>query len=135
MAIKYSTTIIGDRLTTLNTDIGTSAKLRLYSGTRATNVNTAIGAQVMLCELICNASAFGSVGSGLLTAGAIANGTAAAGAPTTATWFRLYKSDGTTACIDGDVSTSGSDLNLTSTSITAGQTCSVTSFVITGAPV
>jgi hypothetical protein len=133
MALKYSTTIIADRLTTLNTDIGTSAKLRIYSGSRPASVNTALGAQVMLAELICNASAFGSVAAGALTAGAIANATAAASG--TAAFFRLFKSDGTTACVDGDVGTSGADLNLTSTSITAGQTVGVSSFVITGAPV
>ena len=133
MAIKYSTLIIGDRLTTLNTDIGTSAKLRIYNGTRPANVNTAISGQTLLVELICNASAFGAVGSGALTAGAISNGTAAATG--TATWFRLFKSDGTTAAVDGDVSTTGADLNLSSTSINSGQTVSVSSFVITGQPV
>jgi hypothetical protein len=133
MAIKYSTSIIANRLTSLNTDIGTSAKLRIYSGSRPTNVNTAIGAQVLLVELICNASAFGTVGTGALTAGAIANGTA--GATGTASFFRLFKSDGTTATIDGDVSTSGADLNLSSTSISSTQTVSVSSFVITGQPV
>ena len=135
MAIKYSAPIIANRLASLNTDIGINAKLRIYSGARPANVGTAIGAQVMLCELACNAAAFGSVAAGALTAGAIANGTAAAGAPTVATWFRVFKADGTTACVDGDVSTTGADLNLTSTSITTGQTVSVSSFVITGAPV
>lgn len=133
MAIKYSTTIIADRLTTLNTDIGTSAKLRIYNGSRPASVNTALSGQTLLSENICNASAFGSVAAGALTAGAIANGTAAATG--TASWFRLFKSDGTTACIDGDVGTSGSDLNLTSTSFTSGQTVTISSFVITGAPV
>jgi hypothetical protein len=49
----------------------------------------------------------------------------------TASWFRLLKSDGTTIVMDGDVGTSGSDLNLNSTAITAGGTVSVTSFAIT----
>lgn len=134
MAIKYSTSIITNRLASLNTDIGINAKLRIYSGTRPTSVNTAIAAQVLLAELICNASAFGTVGSGLLTAGAIAND-ASADATGTATWFRLFKADGTTACIDGDVAASGADLNLSSTSLNVGQVVGVSSFVITGAPV
>jgi hypothetical protein len=133
MALKYSATIIGDRLTTLNTDIGTSAKLRIYSGTRPANVAAAITG-TLLAELICNASAFGTVGSGALTAGAISNDVSADNTGT-ATHFRLFKSDGTTACVDGDVGTSGADLNLTSVSFTAGQTVGVSSFVITGAPV
>jgi hypothetical protein len=36
-----------------------------------------------------------------------------------------------TCCIDGNVGTSGSDLNLNSTSITSGQNVAVTSFTIT----
>lgn len=133
MAIKYSAAIIADRLTQLNTDIGTSAKLRIYSGTRPANVGTAIGAQTLLAELICNATAFGTVGSGALTAGAISSTTGAAAG--TASFFRLFKSDGTTACVDGDVAASGADLNLDNTSIASGQSVAVSSFVITGAPV
>lgn len=132
MALKYSTTIIGDRLTQLNTDIGTSAKLRIYSGTRPANVAAALTG-TLLAELICNATAFGTVSSGVLTAGAITSTTGAATG--TATHFRLFKSDGTTACVDGDVATSGADLNLTNTSIASGQSVAVSSFAITGAPV
>lgn len=133
MAIKYSSTIIADRLTQLNTDIGASAKLRIYSGTRPANVGAAISGQTMLVELPCNATAFGSVASGQLTASAIASANAAAAG--TASWFRIFKSDGTTACVDGDVGMSGSDLNLTNTNIASGQSVSVSSFVITGQPV
>jgi hypothetical protein len=49
----------------------------------------------------------------------------------TATWFRWLKSDGTTIVMDGNVGTSGSDLNLNTTSIVAAAVVSVTSFVIT----
>ena len=48
----------------------------------------------------------------------------------TATWFRLEDNSGD-AIVDGDVGTSGSDLNLNSVAITAGGTVDVTSFVIT----
>ncbi len=48
----------------------------------------------------------------------------------TATWFRLEDNSGD-AIIDGDVGTSGSDLNLNSVAISAGGTVSVTSFVVT----
>lgn len=132
MAIKYSSLIIGNRLTSLNTDIGAGGKLRIYSGSRPASVNTAISAQVLLSEQVTG-SPFGVVGSGALTANAIANGTAVATG--TATWFRVFKADGTTACVDGDVATSGADLNLSSTSINSGQTVSISSFVITGQPV
>jgi hypothetical protein len=84
----------------------------------------------MLVELTCNATAFAAAASGgVLTANAIGNGTAAATG--TASWFRLWQSNGTTPIMDGDVSTAASDLNLNNTSIATGQTVSVTSFAVT----
>jgi hypothetical protein len=55
---------------------------------------------------------------------------ASANATGTATWFRCVDSTGT-CCVDGNVGTSGSDLNLNSTSINSGVQVSVTSFTIT----
>jgi hypothetical protein len=66
----------------------------------------------------------------VLTANAITQDSSA-NATGTATHFRLFQSNGTTAVMDGDVGASGSDLNLTTTSIVATQPVSVTSFVIT----
>ena len=48
----------------------------------------------------------------------------------TATWFRWVTS-GAAFCFDGSISTSGSDLNLTTTAIVATQPVSVTSWTIT----
>ncbi len=111
MAIKYDTTTRNAMLDALNTRIGTSAKVRIYNGTRPANVGTAITSQTMLVELTCNATAFAAAAaSGVLTANAISNGTAAATG--TASWSRVFQSNGTTAIADADVATSGSDLNL-----------------------
>lgn len=130
MAIKYSVSDIDAQLTALNSAIGTSAKLRIYSGTRPANVAASITG-TLLAELTCNASVFGAVSSGVLTAGAITSDSSA-DATGTATHFRLFASDGTTAHVDGDVGTSGSDLNLSSVSIVSTGTVAVSSFVITG---
>jgi hypothetical protein len=130
MAIKYDTTTRNAKLDAVTTRVGTSARLRIYNGTRPANPGTAITSQTMLVELTCNASAFAPAASGgVLTANAISNGTAAATG--TASWFRLFQSNGTTAIMDGDVGTSGSDLNLNNTSIATSQTVSVTSFTVT----
>lgn len=130
MAIKQTTAVRNAQLDALNTQIGASARLRIYNGTRPANANTAITSQTMLVELTCNATAFAAAASGgVLTANAISNGTAAATG--TASWFRLWQSNGTTAIMDGDVSTSGADVNLNNTSIATGQTVSVTSFTVT----
>lgn len=130
MAIKQTTAVRNAQLDALNTQAGTSAKLRIYNGTRPANANTAITSQTMLVELTCNATAFAAAASGgVLTANAISNGTAAATG--TASWFRLWQSNGTTAIMDGDVSTAGADVNLNNTSIATGQTVSVSSFTVT----
>jgi hypothetical protein len=133
--LKYSAAAKNAKLgaTGLRAYIGTSAKLRLYDGSQPASPDTAVSTQNMLCELICNATAFGSESGGVLTANAISNGTgtAAAGTGTNATWFRLWKSDGTTPVLDGTVGTSSADLILNNTSIANGQTVSVSSFTIT----
>ena len=132
MALKYSTTLRNAQLDAITTAVGTSGILRIYSGTRPANVAAAITG-TLLAELVCNASAFAAAASGgVLTANAISNDSSA-NASGTASHYRLFRSDGTTAVIDGDVSTSGADLNLDNTSITTGQVVSVTSFTITAA--
>ena len=130
MALSFSVAARNAQLDTLTTSVGTSGYLRIYSGTRPANVAAAITG-TLLAELVCNASAFAAAASGgVLTANAIANDSSA-NATGTATHYRLWKSDGTTGVIDGNVSTSGSDLNLDNTSIVAGQVVSVTSYTIT----
>jgi hypothetical protein len=49
----------------------------------------------------------------------------------TASWFRALRSDGSTVLFDGTVGTSGSDMNIATTSIVAGSIVGVTSFVYT----
>jgi hypothetical protein len=117
-------------LDAITTAVGASGKLRIYNGTRPANVGTAIGAQTLLAELTLNATFAAAASTGTLTLNSITSDSSA-DATNTAQFFRIFKSDGTTAVIDGDVGTSGSDLNLNSTSITSGGTVSVTSFTIT----
>ena len=130
MALKYSTTLRNAQLDAITTAVGTSGILRIYSGSRPANVAAAITG-TLLAELVCNASAFAAAASGgVLTANAISNDSSA-NASGTASHYRLFQSNGTTAVIDGDVSTSGADLNLDNTSINSGQVVSITSFTIT----
>lgn len=128
MAIKYSTTARTGQGDALITAVGNAGKLRIYSGTRPANVAAAITG-VLLAELTTG-TPFGTTTNGVVTAGAV-TGDTSADATGTATHFRQWKSDGTTAVIDGDVGTSGSDLNLTSVSIVATEPVNVTSYVIT----
>lgn len=129
MALKFDTTTRNSMLDAITTRVGGSAVLRIYSGTRPANVAASItGTQ--LAQLTCNATFAPGASSGVLTLNAITQDSSA-DATGTATHFRLFQSNGTTAICDGDVGTSGSDLNLNTTSIVAGAAVSVTSFTIT----
>lgn len=126
MALAYSTTLRNARLDEITAAVGASGLLRIYDGSRPA---TGGAATTLLAELTCNATFAPGAAAGVLTLNAITQDSSA-NATGTATWFRLSTSGGT-AIVDGNVGTSGSDLNLTTTSITATQPVSVTSFTIT----
>lgn len=126
MALAYSTTIRNAMLDVITSNVGAAGLLRIYDGTRPA---TGGSATTLLAELTGNATFAPGASGGVLTLNAITQDSSA-NATGTATWFRWVSSGGT-FCIDGNVGTSGSDLNLTTTSIVAGQPVSVTSFVIT----
>ncbi|HVV71270.1 MAG TPA: hypothetical protein VHI52_07205 [Verrucomicrobiae bacterium] len=126
MALGYVTALRNSRMDAITTAIGTSGLLRIYSGTRPATGGTAT---TLLAELALSSAFAGAASGGVLTANSITQDSSADNTGT-ASWFRLCKSDGT-AEVDGDVGTSGSDLNLTTTSIVSGQPVSVTSFTIT----
>ena len=104
-----------------------SGYLRIYSGTQPATADTAIGAQVLLAELRFNATAAPSAVSGLLTFNAI-TADSSADASGTAAWFRALKSDGTTVVMDGSVGTSAANMIVATTTITALQVVSCSSF-------
>lgn len=127
MAMSYPTTLRNSRMDLITTLAGANALLRIYDGTRPATGGTAT---TLLAELTCNATFAPAASGGVLTLNAITQDSSA-NATGTATWFRIVKSDGTTHVMDGSVGTSGSDLNLTTTSIVATQPVSVSSFVLT----
>jgi hypothetical protein len=126
MALGYVAAVRNRQLDGITTEVGASGLLRIYSGTRPATGGTET---TVLAELTCNATFAPAASGGVLTLNAI-TADSSANATGTATWFRILTS-GAVAKIDGDVGTSGSDLNLNSTSITSGGTVSVTSFTIT----
>lgn len=129
MALQLSTTLRNAQADAVTTAVGASGFLRIYSGTRPANVAAAITG-TLLAELVCNATFAPAASGGVLTLNAIAQDPSA-NATGTATHFRFWQSNGTTAVVDGDVGTAGSDLNLNTTSIVTGGPVSVTSFTFT----
>lgn len=133
MALAYDVTTIRNlMLDTITTRAGNAALLRIYdsTGTGRPATGGAVTTQVLLAELTCGTPFAAAAAAGVLTLGAITQD-ASANNTGTATWFRIVKADGTSFVMDGNVGTSGSDLNLTTTSIVATQPVSVTSFTIT----
>jgi len=129
MAISYSTTIRDNRLNVVRDAIDGGAGaglLRIYDSSRPATCGTAT---TLLAELTFSDPCSTGASSQTLTMSSI-TADSSANATGTATWFRAVDSTGT-CCIDGNVGTSGSDMNLNSTSISTGQQVSCTSFVIT----
>lgn len=129
LALAYSTTLRNERLVRIqvNIDLGAGAGLfRIYDGTRPATCGTAT---TLLAELTFTDPCAGAPSGGVLTFSAI-TADASANATGTATWFRNVDSTGT-CVVDGNVGTSGSDLNLNSTSIATGQNVAVSSYTIT----
>ena len=108
MALAYDTVSIRNAmLDTITTRAGNAALLRIYDGTRPATGGTAT---TLLAELTCGTPFAAGASGGVLTLGAITQDSSANNTGT-ATWFRIVKADGTTFVLDGNVGTSGSDLN------------------------
>ena len=129
MALGIVTTVRNNMLAQILAalDAGAGAALiRIYDGSRPATGGTAT---TLLAELTCTDPAAAAPASGVLTFSTITQD-ASANATGTATWFRMVDSTGA-AVFDGSVGTSGSDLNLTTTSIVATQPVSISSATIT----
>jgi hypothetical protein len=104
--------------------------LDIYDGAQPATGDTAIGAQVLLASLTFGSPAFGAGAAGVATANAIGSD-ASANATGTASWYRCFKSDHTTAVQDGSVGTATSNCVLNSVAIQVGAQVSVDSFLLT----
>ena len=114
MAIGYVTTLRNAMLDQITSAIGNAGLLRIYDGTRPA---TGGAATTLIAQLTGGTPWAAAAGSAQVTANSITG--ANASASSTATWFRWTTSGGT-AVMDGNVGTSGSDLNLTTTTVVSG---------------
>lgn len=106
--------------------LANSGYIRIYDGTQPATADTAITTQTLLAELTFGNPAFGTSTDGVLTANSIGADTSANNSGT-ATWFRVFASNGTTVLWDGSVGVATADLVLNSVTIGAGATVSITS--------
>jgi hypothetical protein len=131
MAIKMSAAVRNARLDAIETAVGTSAVLRIRSGTVPTNITDADAGTVLATLNLPSdwmAAASGGV-KGL--AGSWTDASADNGG--TAAHFRIYASNGTTQHIQGTVTATGGggDMTINNVTITAGGSVTVTSFNLT----
>lgn len=129
MTLQYSTTVRNAKLDAIETAIGTSAILKIRTGSVPANCAAADSGTVLATvnlpsDWMAAASSGSKAKSGTWEdTSADASGTAA--------HFRVYDSGGSTCHIQGTVGTSGTDMIVDSTSFTAGQDFIVNTFTIT----
>lgn len=131
MALQYSVSVRNAKLDAVETTIGTSAVLKIRTGSAPANCATADSGTV-LATLSLPSDWMAAASSGSKSK----NGTwedTSADATGTAEHFRLYASDGTTCHAQGTVTATGGggDLTVDNTSFASGQSFTVTSFTLT----
>lgn len=119
MAVTYTTALKNTRMDAVTTAIGTSGKLKLIHSDGTT----------ILATLPLSATAAPASSGGVLTFNAITSANATAtGTATTAKFTTSADVDVVTGLTVG---TTGANVNLNSTSVTSGQSVSITSAALT----
>jgi hypothetical protein len=115
-------------------------KIIIYSGTEPTTANVGLSANTVLADISLAATAFGTAVmdddgvSRKIEAAGVPRSDTSADATGSATFFRAYKSTGTSTAdvvYQGTCGTSGQQLNLNSTDLIAGGNVSISSLKIT----
>jgi hypothetical protein len=129
MAVRIADTVRNSRVDLIRSTIDagvTGGLLRIYAGSKPSKGATPAG--LLLAEIVL-ADPCGTSTGGVLTITTPRTDTSANNSGTAA-FFYLTDSTGAFVC-DGDVANSGSDLNVTTTTIVAGQPVEITSLTIT----
>jgi hypothetical protein len=127
MALQYSTPVNNARLDAIETTIGTSAKLRIYTGSAPANCAAAATGTLLVemalpSDWMAAASGASKVKAGTWTG--VASGTGVSG------YFRIVDNAGTVTGIQGTSGMSGTDMILNNSNIATSQTITVDSFTL-----
>jgi hypothetical protein len=134
MAIQYSVTLRNNQLDQIESTTGTAAKLRLYSGSPPANCAAApTGTLLVEMTLPSDWMSAASAGSKAKLGTWSGAGTAGAGTGTSAGYFRITDSAGTTTHMQGTVTITGGggDMTLDNTNIATSQVVTVNTFTVT----
>ena len=131
MAIKMSVAVRNAELNAIETTVGTSAVLKIRSGSAPAAIVDSDNGTV-LATITLDSDWLVGASSGSISNTGTWSDTSADNAGT-AEHFRLYASNGTTQHLQGTITESGSggDMTLDNHVIAAGQTVTVTQFTLT----
>jgi len=131
MALQYSVTVRNAQLDAIETAVGTSAVLKIRTGSVPATCATADSGTV-LATLSLPSDWMAAASSGSKAKSGTWEDTSADATGTAAHW-RLYASDGTTCHAQGTVTATGGggDMTVDNTSFASGQSFTVTAFTIT----
>lgn len=131
MAVQFSVAVRNARLDAIETTAGASAVMKIFSGSVPANCAAADSGTVLATLNLPSdwmaAASGGSKAKSGTWQDLSADNTGTAG------YFRVYDSGAITCHIQGTVGTSGTDMTVSSTSFTAGQSFTVNTFTITDA--
>lgn len=131
MALQFSAAVRNAMLDAVETSVGTSAVLKIRTGSAPANVATADSGTVLATLTLPSDWMAAASGGSKAKSGTWED--TSADATGTAAHFRLYASDGTTAHAQGTVTATGGggDMTVDNTSFSSGQAFTVTSFTLT----
>lgn len=131
MTIQLSVAVRNADLDSFETTVGTSAVLKMFTGSPPASCATADSGTLLVNMSLPSdwmaAASSGSKAKAGTWSDSSADGTGTAG------YFRLYASDGTTCGLQGTITATGGggDMTLDNTSIAATQTVTISTFTLT----
>lgn len=131
MTLQYSVAVRNARLDTIESTTGTSAIMKIRTGSVPATCATADSGTVLATLSLPSDWMAAASGGAKSMSGTWQD--SSADATGTAAHFRIYASDGTTCHIQGTVTATGGggDLTVDNTSFGTGQSFTITSFTIT----
>lgn len=130
MALQFSETVQNAMLDALETAVGTTAILKVFTGAAPATCATANSGTVLVTATLPSDWMANASGGTKAKAGTWEDLSADAGTASTPGHFRIYANDGTTCHWQGTAGVGSGDMSFNGT-ITAGQAVTVTSFTLT----
>lgn len=126
MTVQFSTAVRNAMLDSIETTIGTTAKIQIWTGSVPANCGTASsGTKLAEWTLASDWASNAASGTKVLTSTPLSTTGVAAG---TAGYYRFTDSAGTTCHEQGTVGTSGTDMIIDNAVIAVSQTINITAF-------